>query len=63
MFGVSDKGKSWMEGDMVCTQLDHMYGGVKFCQDVYSNPEGNYSDRNQYLLVSDATIFPFSIKE
>jgi len=63
VFGILDNGKYWMEGDMICNQFDNTYEGVKFCQDVYSNPEGNYSDRNQYLLVSDAMIFPFSIKE
>jgi adenylate cyclase len=63
MFGISDMGKSWIEGDMVCNQFDNMYDGVKHCLDVYSNPEGNYSDRNQYIFISDAMIFPFSIKE
>ncbi len=63
MFDISDMGKSWIEGDMVCNQFDNTYDGVKFCSDVYSNPEGNYSDRNQYVFISDAIIYPFSIKE
>jgi len=63
MFGISDMGESWIEGDMVCNQFDNTYDGVKFCQDVYSNPEGNYKDKDQYLQVSDAIIFSFSIKE
>ena len=63
MFGISDMGKSWIEGDMVCNQFDHTYDGVKFCQDVYNNPEGSDEGKNQYLLVSDAIILSFSIKE
>ena len=63
MFGISGNGKSWMEGDMVCNQFDNTNDGVKYCSDVYSNPEGNYSDRNQYVYISDVMIFPFSIKE
>jgi hypothetical protein len=63
MFGISDNGKSWIEGDMVCNQYNMTYDGVKFCADVYANPDGNFDQKNQYLLVSDAIIFPFSIKE
>jgi len=63
MFGISDNGMSWIEGDMVCNQFEYTYDGIKFCIDIYYNPEGSYEEKSQYLVVADSIIFPFSIKE
>ena len=56
----SDIGKSWIEEDMLCDQLDNFYEGLKDCWVVYHNPEGNLVKNNEYLGAPGYGIYPFS---
>ena len=58
-----DTGISWIEGDSICNQLEQMFEGIKFYQDIYFNPEGNKISKNEYIAISDMSIIPFSIVE
>jgi len=45
----SDTGKSWIDGDKVCTQWENLYGGYKDCMRVYTNPEGTTEGKDNYI--------------
>ena len=60
--GNTDKGKSWVEGDLLCDQWQKRYEGYKNCYPVFRNPEGSdsYEFRNEFLSVTDFGIIPWS---
>ncbi len=60
--GNTDKGKSWVEGDLLCDQWQKRYEGYKNCYPVFRNPEGSnsYEFRNEYLSVTDFGIIPWA---
>jgi TolB-like protein/class 3 adenylate cyclase len=60
--GKTDKGKSWIEGDLLCDQWQKRYEGYKNCYPVFRNPEGSdsYEFRNEFLSVTDFGIIPWS---
>ncbi|MGD9227875.1 MAG: adenylate/guanylate cyclase domain-containing protein [Desulfobacterales bacterium] len=60
--GKTDKGKSWIESDLLCDQWQERYEGYKNCYPVFRNPEGSksYEFRNEYLSVTDFGIIPWS---
>jgi len=60
--GNTDKGKSWVEGDLLCDQWQKRYEGYKNCYSVFRNPEGSnsYEFRNEYLSVTDFGIIPWA---
>jgi len=51
----------WVEDDMICRQGKDLYGGIKDCAYVYSNPNGKPENRDEYLLMTDYGIYPFSV--
>jgi hypothetical protein len=55
-------GKSWVEGDALCNQWDKAIGGLKYCMDVFRNPEGTPEEKNEYVLLTDYGIFGCSIE-
>jgi len=55
-------GKSWVEGDTLCNQWDKAIGGLKYCMDVFRNPEGTAEEKNEYVLLTDYGIFGCSIE-
>lgn len=57
------KGKIWIEGDAACRQYETHLDGLKGCEDIYKNPEGDKKTLSEYLLLTDYLILPFSIKE
>ncbi|NIS61090.1 MAG: tetratricopeptide repeat protein [Proteobacteria bacterium] len=57
---VSDSGRSWIEGDMLCDQWQKHFGGLKYCSRVFRNPEGTRQEENEYLLIRDFGIARFS---
>jgi len=62
-FKVVHKGKIWIEGDAICRQYETLFDGLKGCEDIYKNPEGDKKTLSEYLSLTDFWIFPFSIKE
>jgi len=57
------KGKIWIEGDAVCRQYETRFDGLKGCEDIYKNPEGDKKTLSEYLLLTDFFLYPFSVKE
>jgi len=57
------EGKSWIEGDTVCSQYELLYDGLKHCSEVYKIPEGDNLTYSEYFLLNDFYLYSFSIKE
>ena len=57
------KGKSWIEGDAVCSQYEFHYDGLEYCYEVYKIPEGDKMKSIEYLLLTDFMLAPISIKK
>ena len=57
------KGKSWIEDDSICDQFEESYDGLKFCGDVYLNPEGDDITKSEYIYVADPGLYPFSVEQ
>ena len=58
---VYDSGKSWIEGDKLCSQWENRYGGFKDCMRVYINPEGTAEMKDQYIGTAVYGFVPFSV--
>ena len=58
-------GKSWVEGDELCNQWQEkkLYDGLKYCMNVFRNPEGTPEEKNEYFLVTDWRIYPSSLED
>jgi TolB-like protein/Flp pilus assembly protein TadD len=58
-------GKSWVEGDELCNQWQEqkLYEGLKYCMNVFRNPEGTPDEKNDYFLVTDWRIYPSSLED
>ena len=61
--GKTHKGKSWVDGDTLCYQFESLWDGIKYCAEIYKNPEGNKDELSEYLFLTDFYIYPFSIAE
>jgi hypothetical protein len=57
----SDTGKSWIEGDLVCTQFQKSLWGIGYCFTVFRNPRGTYDGKDEYLNITDFGFSPWSI--
>ena len=62
-FGISDKGKSFVENDQMCFEFEKLYEGIKSCSDYYNNPEGTHNNKSQFIGLNDIMISFFSIQE
>jgi adenylate cyclase len=51
---LRDKGKSWIEGDVIFMQLEKMTGGLFWNSTTFRNPAGTKEQKNQYMWVSDS---------
>ena len=49
----SDRGKSRIEGDMICHQFEKSYWGLEFCGTVFRNPEGTNESKDEYFFCND----------
>ena len=58
-------GKSWVEGDELCNQWQEkkLYDGLKYCMNVFRNPEGTPEEKNDYFSVTDWRIYPNSLED
>ncbi|MEJ2589758.1 MAG: tetratricopeptide repeat protein, partial [Deltaproteobacteria bacterium] len=57
-----DTGKSWIEGDSLFTKYRNLYEGLKITSEVYRNPDGTSKKMDEYFIVWDWGITPFSVK-
>ena len=58
-------GKSWVEGDELCNQWQEkrLYDGLKYCMNVFRNPEGTLEKKNDYFLITDWRIYTSSLED
>jgi Flp pilus assembly protein TadD len=57
----SDTGRSRIEGDMLCTQLQKNLWGIEYCLTVFRNPRGTYEGKDEYLNCTDMGFAPWSV--
>jgi len=57
----SDRGKSRIEGDMICHQFQRSYWGLEFCGTVFRNPKGTKGSKDEYFFCNDIGFTPFSL--
>jgi hypothetical protein len=57
------KGEKWIENESICTRYERRFDGIKDCGEIFYNPQGNNQDKNEYFLVVDYGIFPFSVDD
>jgi len=60
---IIGKGKSWVEGDVLCDQWRDRYGGLSYCADIYRNPQGTPQEKNEYVILDDRGIWGCSLEE
>jgi len=53
----SNTGRTWIEGDMSCTQM----GGMEYCMTTFRNPNGTREGMDEYINFSDNGIARFSV--
>ena len=59
-----DKGKSWVEEDVLFSQFKKIFGGLPYGATIYRNPYGSRESKNEYFMVSDiGSITPFAPTE
>ena len=61
--GSTHKGKSWLDGDTLCYQFESIYDGLKYCAEIYKNPEGNKNELSEYMCLTDFWLYLFSVLE
>jgi TolB-like protein len=54
--GIHDKGKWWIEGNVLCGRLEKLTGGLLFTETIFRNPDGTKEQMNQYFFVNHARI-------
>jgi adenylate cyclase len=57
----SDRGKSRIQGDMICHQFQKSYWGLEFCGTVFRNPRGTNESKDEYFFCNDIGFTPFSL--
>jgi TolB-like protein len=57
---VSESGRSWVEGDMLCNQWKTRMKGLKYCAPVFRNYEATAGMLNDYLSITDYGFTTFS---
>jgi tetratricopeptide (TPR) repeat protein len=57
---VSESGRSWIEGDMLCNQWKTRLKGLKYCAPVFRNHEATAGLLNDYLSINDYGFTTFS---
>ena len=58
--GGMDTGKSWLEGDKLCVQLQKWYFGMVNCGAWYKNPRGTPQGQDEYVRFNDTGPGTFS---
>jgi hypothetical protein len=58
---LSDTGKSWIEGDMICQQHQKRLWGLEFCSTVFRNPKGTDEGKDEYFFFQDFGSVAFSL--
>jgi TolB-like protein/class 3 adenylate cyclase len=54
-------GKSWIENDWLCFEWQKLRKGLVDYTSMFKNPNGTPEKMNEYLMVTDYGIFPYSV--
>jgi hypothetical protein len=57
----TDKGKTRIEGDMLCTQYSRNWWGLEDCMTVFKNSKGSREKKDEYFFTRDIGFQPFSL--
>jgi len=57
------KGKSWIENDTFCFQLEHFFGGTKVCLEIYRNTEAKTNSQSAYMALHDSNLSTITIQQ
>jgi tetratricopeptide (TPR) repeat protein len=57
----SDRGKSRIEGDMICHQFQKSFWGLENCATVFRNPGGTYERKDEYSFCQDSGLITLSL--
>jgi len=60
---VIANGKSWIEEDMLCHQYEKRFEGLKHYISVFRNPEGTSQKKDEYIQLTDWTMYGVSIED
>jgi len=60
---VIANGKSWIEEDMLCHQWEKRFEGLKYYISVFQNPKGTPEEKNEYIQLTDWTMYGVSIED
>jgi len=61
--GKTYTGKAWIEDENICLLREKYLGGLKSCEEVYRNPEGDALTKTEYFRVTDYGLFLFSVEK
>ena len=61
--GKTYTGKAWIEDENICLLREQYYGGLKSCEEIYHNPEGDEVTKTEYFRVTDYGLFLFSVEK
>ena len=57
------KGKVWIENDTSCFQFEQLFGGTKFCSEMYRNTEAKTNSQNAYMALNDNFLNSITIQQ
>ncbi len=60
--GKNYNGKAWMEGENICLMREQYADGLKSCEEIYRNPDGDKLTKTEYFRVTDYGYFLFSVE-
>ena len=61
--GKTYTGKAWIENENICLLREQYLGGLKSCEEIYRNPEGDELTKTEYFKATDMGLFLFSVKK
>jgi hypothetical protein len=59
----SSSGMYSVEGDLLCKKYQKLFKGTKFYMTLFRNPEGTAEKKDEYLMVTGANLFAFSVQD
>ncbi|MEN8251704.1 MAG: adenylate/guanylate cyclase domain-containing protein [Bacteroidota bacterium] len=57
------KGKTWIENDTSCFQFEQLFGGIKFCSEMYRNTEADTNSQSAYMALNDSILNSITIQQ
>ena len=61
--GKTYTGKAWIEDVNLCSVREKYLGGLKDCNEIYRNPDGEKITKTEYFMVTDYGHHLFSVEK